>query len=501
MKRGKLQDALNQVSDNYIAEAAQKPKRQVWRWAAPVAAVLVIAILLSTFWPFAQEGITVSNNSSNNTIANDAVRQDYQVATPVYPLMAQMPNWDDYDSDEKWDAYDLAWDAWKEGKKAQYDQPAGYADGTDPFFAQTLQALLGDVGDGNAVCSPVNIYMALAMLAQTTEGQSRQEIMDALGCTDMTALQTQAGHIWNAHYCNDNATFLTLANSLWLDGGLTYNEETAQALADSFYASVFRGDLGSDEMNQALRAWINDQTGGLLQEQAEGLSMDDQTVLALASTIYYRCKWSSEFWDRANTEEPFHSPSGDRTVTFMHASLGHSYYWGDKFGAVSYSLDDGSKMWLILPDEGFAPDALLSDPQVLQLLQGSAYENKKDGMIIHLSLPKFDICSDLDLQESLQAMGVRSVFTNQADFSAILPEQTGVPGMNACLSSAQHAARVAIDEEGITAAAYTVLMAAGAAPPPDQEIQEMDFTLDRPFLFVVESRDGLPLFAGIVNEP
>ena len=41
-------------------------------------------------------------------------------------------------------------------------------------------------------------------------------------------------------------------------------------------------------------------------------------------------------------------------------------------------------------------------------------------------------------------------------------------------------------------------MAAGAAPPPDQE---MDFILDRPFLFVVESRDGLPLFAGIVNQP
>ena len=28
MKRKKLQDALDQVSDKYIAEAAQKPKRQ-----------------------------------------------------------------------------------------------------------------------------------------------------------------------------------------------------------------------------------------------------------------------------------------------------------------------------------------------------------------------------------------------------------------------------------------------------------------------------------------
>ena len=29
----------------------------------------------------------------------------------------------------------------------------------------------------------------------------------------------------------------------------------------------------------------------------------------------------------------------------------------------------------------------------------------------------------------------------------------------------------------------------------------MDFVLDRPFAFVIESQDGLPLFAGIVNEP
>ena len=61
-----------------------------------------------------------------------------------------------------------------------------------------------------------------------------------------------------------------------------------------------------------------------------------------------------------------------------------------------------------------------------------------------------------------------------------------------------HAARVAIDEEGVTAAAYTVMMEAGAAMPPDEEI---DFTLDRPFVFAITSQDGLPLFIGIVNTP
>ena len=66
------------------------------------------------------------------------------------------------------------------------------------------------------------------------------------------------------------------------------------------------------------------------------------------------------------------------------------------------------------------------------------------------------------------------------------------------LTQASHAVRVAIDEEGVTAAAYTVMMAAGAAMPPEEEI---DFRLDRPFLFVITSPDNLPMFVGVVNDP
>ena len=46
--------------------------------------------------------------------------------------------------------------------------------------------------------------------------------------------------------------------------------------------------------------------------------------------------------------------------------------------------------------------------------------------------------------------------------------------------------------------AYTVMMAAGAAMPPEEEI---DFRLDRPFLFVITSPDNLPMFVGVVNDP
>ena len=95
---------------------------------------------------------------------------------------------------------------------------------------------------------------------------------------------------------------------------------------------------------------------------------------------------------------------------------------------------------------------------------------------------------------ALRSLGVTDVFdADTADFSPLMDNTDGI-----FLSQAKHAARVAIDEKGVIAAAYTVMAAAGAAMPPDERV---DFTLDRPFLFAVTGGSGTALFAGIVNTP
>jgi len=256
---------------------------------------------------------------------------------------------------------------------------------------------------------------------------------------------------------------------------------------------VFRGDLGTAEMDAALQSWLNEQTRGLLRKQTQSVRFDPMTVLALATTIDYQVQWRDfQFSEKANTQGIFHGATGDTTETFMHTELSYGpYYWSEHFGAVSLPLEDGSKMWLILPDEGVTPEeiagevaAFLADP------------NKKDQkrIRVNLALPKFDVSSQRDVADTLQQLGVTDVFdSGKADFSPILPADDG-----GYVSSINHAARVVIDEKGVTAAAFTVIMRAGAGMPPEDQV---DFTLDRPFLFCVESRDGLPLFAGIVNEP
>jgi len=498
MKREKIENALNEISDSFIREAAgAKTKPRLAPWFGVVAAVLAAALIAGALW---QPGSALPKSTQHPsptltgtptvppqgaTVRSWQLCNKYALSPVQYPQVCSYPLEDDFS----------AYKQWRSDQTALHDQPEGYADSLQDHFAEAIPLLLKNNGS-NAVCSPLNIYMALAMLAETTAGESRQQILRLLNADSIEALRTQAGQVWKAHYNDDGLSTSILGSSLWVRDDYRCIQETADLLAQHYYASVYSGDLGSEEMNERLRTWLSAHTGGLLDSYVDKVQLDPRTSLALVSTILYQVQWVNFFSEKGNTESSFHGTAGDTTVVFMNDLLPYGpYYWGDHFGAVGLSLEDGSRMWLFLPDEGTTPEQLMESGEVFSFLaqDHNSYENRKN-LMVNLSLPKFDISCELELTQQLKALGITDVFQmGIADFSPLLQEKDG-----GFVSDVKHAARVAVDEEGVTAAAYTMIMRAGAGMPPEEE---MDFVLDRPFVFVIESRDSLPLFAGIVNQP
>ena len=465
----KLNDALNGISDKHIQEAA-KPYRRRPYWIAAVAAALAVVILVSVLMP-----------KKTPLEAN-------QVTAAEYPKLLQKPDYGQFSDDE---AYYLALREWRQDQYAQHDQPEGYADSLTNFWLRSTSEFL--TGEENQVYSPLNVYMALAMLAETTDGNSRRQILKLLGHRSIDQLREQVGYVWNAHYNNDGETVSVLANSLWLDTQYSFHRPVADTLAESYYASVFYGDLGTDKMDEQLRTWINNQTGGLLKEQAEKLQLDPETVFALASTVYFKAAWEDKFSENATVEDTFHGYNGDMRASFMNRTLHYAtYYWGDDFGAIYLDLTGNNKMWLILPNEGkTVEDVLKSDAYLRMTLDPSNWKNQA-VVRVNLSLPKFDVAGQMDLIDGMKRLGVKDIFDSKiSDFTTI----TNTPLLS--VSKIEHAARVTIDEEGVEAAAFTVIAVDGNG----FAAEEIDFTVDRPFLFVVSSQDNLPLFAGVVTEP
>ena len=426
-----------------------------------------------------------------------AVIEAKAVALAEYPEMAPYPNEEEFfaaDGTFDDEGFSETYTAWREGKMAQTEQPEGYDDGYGDFCTASLAQFLDSDGE-NRVYSPLNVYLALGMLAELTDGESRQQILDLLACDSIDTLRQRSSGLWNANYCTDGAVTSILGSSVWLDEGVDFVQETMDQLAETYYADAYTGEMGSDEFNEALRCWLNDQTGGLLKEQADSIRLSPETILALATTIEYRAKWSNEFNESNTAPGTFHSADGDVTCDFLHKSGTNTYYWADQFAAISRSLRESGRMWFLLPDEGVDVEALLEDPQALDLLLhgGEDWENQK-FLIVNEAIPKFDVVSQLDLIAGLKALGITDVFDGAvSDFSPMTETMNGI-----FVSQVRHDARVAIDEEGVTAVAYTVMAEAGASMPPEEEV---DFTVDRPFLFGITSRTGQLLFVGLVQTP
>ena len=374
-----------------------------------------------------------------------------QLAAPVAVSMPQYPNEAKYTaSNGNFDSekYDEDWDAWWESYQKKT------ADMTDPaalthWFTTSIPALMQNAGKENRVCSPLNIYMALSMLAAVTGGETRQQILDALGAESLDALQKQAAQLWAENSWDDGLVTSTLANSIWLRDGYNYNSETLQKLGEDFYASAFSGEMGSDMYNNILRDWINEHTGNLLTEQAGKLELNADTVLALVSTLYYSASWHDKFSSAATTQDVFHAPNGDVSTDFLHSSDSNTVYYGDGFSAIGLSLENSGRMWLLKPDEGVDAAELLQNEDTLGFLLANGEWSQTQRAIVNLSLPKFDVSSDLDILDTLAQLGMTDVLDGiKSDFTPLTAANDSL-----ALTQAKHAARVKIDEDGCEAAA------------------------------------------------
>ncbi len=468
-------DGVTDIRDDLIGGAGETPKkRKRWgrrRWLEAVAAVLAVAILGGVFLR-PGGGLTV-----------------YAIAQAEYPKMAPYPS-------GLFQFSDAAYSVWREDV-AEQRRDLGDISPLQDFFARSTQTFLTEKPGENRVYSPLNVYMALSMLAQISGGESQGQILDLLGSGSMDELRKQASDVWNSNYRDDGALTSILASSLWLDRDVKFKQGTMDILAQDFYASAYRGKMGSDQFNRALRSWLNEQTGGFLEEQTESIELDSDTILALAATVYFKAKWHSEFLEKNTASQTFHAPSREVEADFMHQRSSQRYYWGDKFAAVSQSFEEGGAMWFLLPDEGVSPEELLADKEARDFLfAADKYEwNNQKALLVNKSIPKFDVSSQFDLGDGLKSLGVTNIFDPMVSDFTPMTTDVDVPIV---ISQASHAARVVIDEEGCTAAAFTVMPAAGADAPPDEEV---DFVLDRPFLFCITGDSGLPLFVGVVNYP
>lgn len=449
---------------------------------AGVAAVVAVALLVT--------GIPGLGDGSGGPLAGSA----YAIAQPTYPDLPQYPAEPTGNSEAAWERYqeeyDAYWNAWRDFRAeapALYDTPE--LEIALAAFSQ-VSTTLALSGEDNRVYSPVSLWFALAMLAETTGGETRQQVLDVLGAKDLDQLRDWADILWHALYQDDGAAATLLGNSIWLNESVTFHQDVLENLAEHYYAGSYQVTMGTDEADQALADWVAEQTRGLIGSEGKVLETSRDTLNVLASTLYYKAGWSDEFNDRLTEEDIFTAADGTETkVDFMHRTQDATFLRQDGYQAASLSTTSG-QMIFVLPDEGVTPADLLADPDFLY--DAVNFENGTWGEV-QWSVPKFDVESELDLKPTLEGLGITDVFDPAvSDFTPLTDLEP------VWLDLVKQIARVKVDEKGVEAAAVTLMAdSGGSAPPEDSKICVMD--LDRPFLFLIRS-EGVTLFVGVVEQ-
>ena len=471
--KNKLNEAFDNVDDKYVSETADMPKKSKKLKIAVIAAALAAVAVIS----FAVGALFARNGKSG--IIDDT---EQIPATTVEPFTDREGNYSGAKfmslADTSFTARMVYGKDYISNKKNYWDS----ADKLEAFFDRLSKKLLD--GEENGVVSPVNIYMALSLLAECTAGSSRDQILDVIGVQSIEELREMTKLIWLYNSRDDEYGRSLLANSIWLTSGLPVNENCVNTLKNDYYASSFAGDFTDANYKNALKQWLSDQTKGLLDDCINELEIPDQTLVALASTLYYKTKWAYEF--REAEDGVFKGKGGDQKCVYNKKTVENYVYKGDGFTAYYERLPDENEMWFFLPDDGKTVSDVLKTDLVSYTkgdMAGKYYE-------VTIRMPDFDVDYNEQITGVLKDLGIADCMSStKADFSSLSDDDL-------FLGSVIHAARFRADKDGVEGAAYTVSELTGAAEstPP-----KYDFTLDKPFVFMV-ANGGAPLFVGCVNE-
>lgn len=482
--------------------------------------LLLTAAMVLSLAACGDNGTTIRNENEKDNVKKDPIAaqylQDLAVKTAAYPELPAMPSeteldeafstidYDKMGAEAYEKAQDKIWEDWDARSTKYYDalralrsEGTAHPDAFLGFTKSAAGALLS--GEDNVIVSPANLYLALAMLSETTDGDSRAQLLSLLGLENTDASRAAGNYVWRNLYGETSTGKTQLASSVWLNENVPYNEETLQVLAEQYLASTFSAPMGDEKTDKAIGEWINENTGDLLQDAAGNIQTKPETVMLLLTTLYFKDQWSSEFWADATKKDTFTAADGEKqTVDFMHRTDDRAaYYRGENYTVAELGFRGGQSMRFLLPDEGTTLESLLADGKAVGGLMAYGMDAALPSAEIHWSVPKFDVDSNLELTDALKALGVTDVFDfNKADFSPLIDEEKFDESV--AVTQVQHAARVKIDEKGCEAAAFTAVTAdAMSAAPEDLPVVEMD--LNRPFAFLITGVDGLPLFLGSVN--
>lgn len=349
--------------------------------------------------------------------------------------------------------------------------------------------------DKNQVVSPISIALALVELENGANGQTRdelrQQLMESSTTKDVlsvySALEQQV-------QVNQPKTRLQLAIGIYRAPQTQlkpdFEQSTKQCLDTQIAQTDFLNKL--EESRQMINKMVSEKTSRRIPELLKKDMLRQDEKLVLVSGLYLKGTFKHQFNKQQTVNGPFYrrgQNNDQQQVPFMKAQMEVRHSADKNLQVVELPYDQADlSIYVLLPTQRNGLDQIereLTGDRLRSIIKDNMKVEKVD-----IQMPRFAMRTSLDLKATLNKMGVRNVFTKQAELTRMTDQKVSI-------TNAVHEAYIQIDENGTEAAA-----AEGAgAEQMGSMADPAKFIAEHPFIYtIVHNPTGAIVHIGKVVE-
>lgn len=364
--------------------------------------------------------------------------------------------------------------------------PAAFSAKTTSFAVDFWKTYEQENG-GSYFLSPLSLNIALGMLLNGTEGETRAEIQKVLGFSDADLVTINASYaelIAKLPLVDPKVTNTT-ANSVWYEKDFAVEKAYLDVLKKNFNAGAYAEDFGSAATVDKINRWAADHTNDKIRQVLE--KIEPHQVLFLLNALYFKGDWTEKFDEKNTVKAPFYGATREVSQDFMSLQKDFGYTENASFRMLELPYGNEKYAFIaMLPVNGTADE-------MIRKLTREQWDAARAGLVkqkVQVTLPKFKMESSKNLNKVLQTMGMRKAFTNGAELGGI--SKSG----RLFVDFVKQDTYLSVDEKGSEAAAVTSI-GVGVTSAPVYPV----FRCDRPFAFaIVEKTSDTIQFIGKVND-
>jgi serine protease inhibitor len=344
----------------------------------------------------------------------------------------------------------------------------------------------------NTMISPMSISLALAMVYNGTNGDTKKQMEDMLHKSGLTPDDINQSYkdLIAALSSHDPKVELAISNAIFYRNTFPVKNDFITTNQNYYRAEVSGLDfMKTAETLKKVNDWVNTQTKGKIDKIIEKVNPED--VMYLLNAIYFNGEWQYRFDPKETTDMPF-TKEDNQVVQVPTMTIENPYklYSNENFQMLEMPYGSGKySMLIFLPASGKTTNnviSLLTAESVDGWIQKMTEQKKK------VYLPKFEFKFDDSLVDELKTLGMTDAFDDtKANLSGISDAAKLV------ISEVMHKSYIKVDERGTEAAAVTGITIGVTSIGPDNS-----FRADHPFVFAIREKDTKAiLFIGKVMNP